>query len=107
MGFIGDFFQQKKEEVTNSVNDSINETVNNSVEGVKESIKEGVAEATSNIWDQILHAVNNSIDGIALVLVMSTLLLNMMSVPNAGKWCYTIFAFYIVIKIMIKALLAI
>lgn len=104
---VRDFFQQKKDDITNSVNDSINQTVTNSVEGVKESVKEGIAEATSNIWDQILHAVNNSVDGICLILLMSALLLNMMSVPNAGKWCYTIFAFYIVIKIMIKALLAI
>lgn len=104
---VRDFFQQKKEEAANSIKDNINEAVNNSVEGVKESVKEGIKEAAGEIWDGILIAVNNSIDSIGLIAIMSALLLNMMSVPNAGKWCYTIFGFYIVIKIMLKVLLII
>ena len=74
-------------------------------EGLKYSIMEGFNKAVDNIWDKILSEIFHSIDGIGLILILVTWLLFMMSVPNAGKWCYTIFAVYIVAKITLKAFL--
>ena len=70
----------------------------------KNAIENGIHQTIINTWNWLLGSINNSIDGIGLIGVMITWMLNMMSVPNAGKWCYTIFAFYIVIKILIRTL---
>jgi len=78
-------------------------------ESLKESITQGIFEGFNNavdsIWDKILSAIFNGIDGVGLIAVMVTWLLFIMSVPNAGRWCYTILAFYIVAKVTLKAFL--
>jgi len=74
------------------------------VDIIKNSIESGVHQTAVNTWSWLLGSINNSIDGIGLIGVMTTWMLNMMSVPNSGKWCYTIFAVYIVVKILLKCL---
>lgn len=74
-------------------------------QSITESITEGFNNAVNNIWDKIFTGIYYGIDGIGLIFVLVTWMLFMMSVPNAGKWCYTGFAFYIVAKITLKAIL--
>jgi len=63
-----------------------------------------INDAAHNFFKNMLDGLNTGLDIIGLITTMATWLLNMMSVPNAGKWCYTIFAFYIVLKVVLKAL---
>jgi hypothetical protein len=85
----------------------IADNLNEFKDGLKESVKEGINESISGLWHGFLNVFSNGIDAFALIAIMVTWLLHIMSVPNAGKWCYIIFAFYIVIKIILKALLMI
>ena len=71
---------------------------------IKNSIEAGIHQTATNTWHWMLSSINNSIDGLGLISIMITWMLHMMSVPWAGKWCYSIFALYIVIKILIKSL---
>lgn len=72
----------------------------------RNAIEDGIHQTAVNTWDWLLGNINNSIDGIGLIGIMTTWMLNMMSVPNSGKWCYTIFAVYIVAKILLKCLVS-
>ena len=78
---------------------------NNLTDSVSNAISNGIYNGINNLWDKIVLSINGSIDTIGLIGIMSTWILNMMSVPNAGKWCYKIFAFYIVIKVVLICLL--
>jgi len=91
---IRDYILQKIE--TNS---------NNLTNNVSDAISTGISNGLSKLWDKFLISFNGSIDTIAIIGIMSTWMLNMMSVPSAGKWCYTIFALYIVIKVVLKVCL--
>lgn len=72
------------------------------IDAIKNSIEAGIHQTAFNTWHWILGGINNSIDGVGLIGVMITWMLHMMSVPWAGKWCYSIFALYIVIKILLS-----
>jgi hypothetical protein len=72
------------------------------LDSVKNAIEAGIHQTTINTWNWMISGINNSIDGLALISVMVTWMLYMMSVPWAGRWCYSIFAVYIVTKILIK-----
>lgn len=72
------------------------------IDSIKNSIEVGLHQTAINTWNWFLNSINNSIDGVALITIMVTWMLHMMSVPNAGKWCYITFAVYIVLKILIK-----
>jgi len=78
---------------------------NNLTDSVSDAISTGISNSLSKLWDKFLVATNESIDTIAIIGIMSTWMLNMMSVQNAGKWCYNIVAFYIILKVVLKCLL--
>jgi len=78
---------------------------NNLTDSVSDAISTGISNGLSKLWDKFIIVFSESIDTIAIVGIMSTWMLNMMSVPNAGKWCYVIFAFYIVLKVVLKVCL--
>ena len=78
---------------------------NNLTDSVSDAISTGISNSLSKLWDKFLVATNESIDTIAIIGIMSTWMLNMMSVQNAGKWCYNIIAFYIILKVVLKCLL--
>ena len=77
----------------------------NLTNSVSNAISTGISNGLSKLWDKFLVATNESIDTIAIIGIMSTWMLNMMSVQNAGKWCYNIVAFYIILKVVLKCLL--
>ena len=74
----------------------------NLTNSVSDAISTGVCNGLHHLWDKFLIAFNGSIDTIGLIGIMGTWMLNMMSVPNAGKWCYKIIAFYIILKVVLK-----
>jgi len=77
----------------------------NLTNSVSDAISTGISNGLSKLWDKFLVATNESIDTIAIIGIMSTWMLNMISVQNAGKWCYNIIAFYIILKVVLKCLL--
>jgi len=78
---------------------------NNLTDSVSDAVSIGISNGLSKLWYKFLVATNGSIDTIAIIGIMSTWMLNMMSVQNAGKWCYNIVAFYIILKVVLKCLL--
>jgi len=78
---------------------------NNLTDSVSNAISNGIYNGINNLWDKIVLSINGSIDTIGLIGIMSTWILNMMSIQNAGKWCYNIVAFYIILKVVLICLL--
>lgn len=73
-------------------------------ESIKDGVIEGIKGYFSWIGKKIFFDINDFLDTAGLILVLTTWLMYIMSVPNAGKWCYIIFAFYIVGKVVLKAI---
>ena len=89
--------------VNNYINKLIEHPLNQATEKVNLMVQSKIEDTVNSFWQNIFEIVNNSLDNVGLILVMSTYILHMMSVPNAGRYCYTIFALYMVLKVVLKA----
>lgn len=89
--------------VSNYINKLIDHPINQATEKVNVIVQSKIDDTVNSFWQNIFDIVNSSLDNVGLIVVMSTYILHMMDVPNAGKLCYTVFALYIVLKVALKA----
>ncbi len=74
------------------------------IDALTEAVKNGISLWVTSTTHNLFLCISQMVDSVGLIFLMVTWLLNMMDVPSTRNWFYTVCAFYIIIKIILKAI---